>query len=161
MGLDMYLFAQHYISKVNWEKSDPDNIVENEDYTAVVNTLDCRDVIDKEEVTGFTIDIPIGYWRKANAIHNWFVKEMADGRDECQYIYCGKENLEELRSLCSNVLKKKDVAYSQENLPTHSGFFFGSTDYNDWYYQDLETTIEILDRALASKYNTFVYRASW
>jgi hypothetical protein len=161
MGLDMYLFANHYVNKVNWKDSHDGNWCETEDFTALVNTLDCRESINKDDVTGITIDIPIGYWRKANAIHNWFVSEMADGRDECQDIYCAKENLKELRSICSDVLRIKTEEYSREHLPSKSGFFFGMTEYNEYYYNDLEETIKILDRALASRYDTFIYRASW
>jgi hypothetical protein len=167
MGLDMYLYANHYVSRIDWEKSGPGQQIQREEFTALVNTLDCREAIDNDDVMGFKVSIPIGYWRKANAIHNWFVKEMADGRDECQDIYCAKENLKELLNTCKNVLKERnedgerDMIFARENLPTQGGFFFGSTDYDEYYYEDLNKTIEILDRALASKYDTFIYRASW
>ena len=46
-------------------------------------------------------------------------------------------------------------------LPTGAGFFFGSTTYDEYYYGDLQETIEIIDRCLASKFNSFEYQASW
>ena len=47
-------------------------------------------------------------------------------------------------------------------LPTTSGFFFGGTDYDDGYLQDLRDTIEIIDRALAlPDCWDFEYHASW
>jgi len=30
-------------------------------------------------------------------------------------------------------------------LPTERGFFFGSTDYNEWYLQDVKDTIKIIN----------------
>ena len=33
-----------------------------------------------------TLSYNIAYWRKANAIHGWFVAECADGVDESQQI---------------------------------------------------------------------------
>ena len=163
MGLDMYLYANKYVNKVNWGKSmyEDDSWAETEEFTALVNTLGCRDSIRKEDVTGIYVKIPIGYWRKANAIHGWFVREMADGRDECQDIYCGKENLEELLNTCRNVLEKNDNEFAKENLPTCSGFFFGTNEYDEWYWDDIKKTIEILENALKSDYESFIYQASW
>lgn len=59
-----------------------------------------------------------------------------------------------------------------ELLPTQGGFFFGSTDYDEWYVGDIKDTIEILeeiiadyDKEVASGVNgydiSYVYRASW
>lgn len=63
---------------------------------------------------------------------------------------------------------------AQELLPTESGFFFGSTDYDQWYVEDLKHTVEILDKVFAwveplvearNGYVycpvDFIYRASW
>ena len=55
-----------------------------------------------------------------------------------------------------------DVAESL--LPTQSGFFFGSTDYDQWYMQDIENTIEILTKTLReTDFNKcmVVYSSSW
>ena len=30
-------------------------------------------------------EVCVAYWRKANAIHSWFVENCQDGVDECQY----------------------------------------------------------------------------
>jgi hypothetical protein len=50
---------------------------------------------------------------------------------------------------------------AEELLPSHSGFFFGSTEYDEWYFKDLTRTVEIIDRCLASKFDYFEYQASW
>jgi hypothetical protein len=50
-------------------------------------------------------------------------------------------------------------------LPTQGGFFFGGTDYNEYYLQDLENTIAICDRVIAAADEypglAIYYRASW
>jgi len=56
-----------------------------------------------------------------------------------------------------------DPAVAEEHLPTQGGFFFGSTDYNEWYVQDLVHTVDAITRVLASAPTdaTFSYRSSW
>jgi hypothetical protein len=113
---------------------------------------------DKSVVREITIDV--GYWRKANAIHAWFVRNVQDGVDECQTSQVSREHLQTLRDLCQRVLDFRHLA--NELLPTQSGFFFGSTDYDESFIEDLKSTIEIIDRALALPTSwTFEYHASW
>ena len=46
----------------------------------------------------------VGYWRKANQIHNWFVNHVQDGIDDCDYHHeVTKELLEELLDTCETV----------------------------------------------------------
>jgi hypothetical protein len=49
-------------------------------------------------------------------------------------------------------------------LPTTPGFFFGSTDYDEYYYQDTKDTIEFLEKEMDAdgKFNgDYYYEASW
>ena len=47
----------------------------------------------------------VGYWRKANAIHAWFVDHVQDSIDDCDYHHeVTKEILEELRDTCIKVV---------------------------------------------------------
>jgi hypothetical protein len=101
----------------------------------------------------------IGYWRKANQIHNWFVT-CAGGVDDCQPVYVHPEQLMDLKDRCEQVLATPVLA--AKLLPTEGGFFFGSTDYDEWYLNDLENTLEIIK--LAGNDFTghdLIYRASW
>lgn len=133
--------------------------------------------------------VAVGYWRKANAVHAWFVKNVQDGVDDCGQYPVRRQKLEELSELCQRVLQalvveegmvqrsqqyvggvwvpkmaegqvivNPDVAH--ELLPTQEGFFFGGTDYDEYYIQDLVHTVEICQRALADG-GDYYYQASW
>jgi len=104
-------------------------------------------------------EVEVGYWCKANSIHAWFVDNCADGVDDCQPHPVTREQLSALLALVEAV--RKDPSRGPELLPTRSGFFFGSTAYDDDYLFDLRLTAKILAKALASDYSDFYYRASW
>ena len=156
MGLDMYLTGKRYLSKYF-----------NEGDEAVAEAIAEKFPELKGKAGRFgdascvkEIQIEAGYWRKANAIHDWFVKNVQGGEDECRPHYVGREQLEELKALCQEVLDNRERA--AELLPTASGFFFGNTDYDEWYFQDIETTIQIIDDCLALPASwEFEYRSSW
>lgn len=102
------------------------------------------------------------YWRKSNQIHNWFVQNTEKVREDIQYTV-STHHLKALRAVCEDVLNKKDIDYAQEHLPPVDGFFFGSTNIDEWYWQDLEETISQLDATISSadEYDEFEYYASW
>jgi hypothetical protein len=51
---------------------------------------------------------------------------------------------------------------AEKLLPCASGFFFGSTNYDKWYVQDLVHTKKALEEILLDGGSEdFVYRASW
>ena len=81
--------------------------------------------------------------RKANAIHNWFVKNVQEGNDNCETYWVSEENLKELKDLCG-----KALFGDYDSMPTTSGFFFGDTNYGEWYEQGLRDTINGIDAAL-------------
>ena len=154
MGLDQYLSATEYISRFDYDK---DVNAENALFSQIVSQFDVD--VDPSGFAGISIDFPMGYWRKSNQVHQWFVDKFADGEDDCRKMFVNRESLEELRELCLQVLRDNSLA--EELLPSQSGFFFGSTEYNEWYFKDLARTVEILDRCLKSKFDYFEYQASW
>jgi hypothetical protein len=105
----------------------------------------------------------LGYWRKANAIHKWFVDNCQDGIDECQETEISLVSLLSLRNSCLSV--KNDHDKASEILPTESGFFFGNTNYTDFYFEDIDETLNIIDRAVkyieAHPDMKLFYMASW
>ena len=156
MGLDQYLSASEYISRYDW---DNDNDNRNELFYQIAEQFGVSAQISQDSFGGISVDFPMGYWRKSNQIHNWFVETIGNGIDECQKMFVTRENLEELKSLCEQVLA--DHSLAEELLPTGAGFFFGSTEYDEYYFIDLKETVAIIDRCLNSKFDYFEYQASW
>jgi hypothetical protein len=113
--------------------------------------------IDISEVS--EICIKAGYWRKANHIHAWFVENVQDGEDDCKEYYVPIEQLEELKELCIRVLGNHDLA--EALLPTQTGCFFGGTEYDEYYFNYLTETIDIVDYCLKHKTDSYYYESSW
>ena len=107
MGLDMYLEAEQYVSDHD-EKDQP--LLEAIKENAPLGLGDFR----PKNVT-----FEIAYWRKANAIHNWFVTNVQEGKDECQKSYVSLDHLTELRDLCNKVLD--DISLAPTLLPSQIG----------------------------------------
>lgn len=103
--------------------------------------------------------VEVGYWRKANAVHGWFVDHCADGVDDCEPMRVTRSALESLNDDCEKALAMP--AQAPKVLPTRAGSFFGSTEYDDDYREDLEQTKQIIAKALATDYQDFTYHASW
>jgi hypothetical protein len=115
----------------------------------------------------------VGCWRKANQIHSFFVRECQNGEDNCQLTRISEYKLNKLMSLCKQAITYKEVYLNdgiiqgkplEEILPTADGFFFGGTEFDEWYFQDIEETIEILTKVLKEtdfETQTIFYRASW
>ena len=148
MGLDMYLTAERYI----WSS---EKLISDE----VANLLGLQ--LDGERMRVNSVEAEAMYWRKANAIHKWFVDNIQGGEDNCRRYYVEREQLTELRDLCAKLCTQREMA--EETLPTADGFFFGSTEYDEWYWNDIEGTVQGLDKALEAfddKWH-FYYRSSW
>ena len=97
--------------------------------------------------------------RKANQIHRWFVENCQDGVDDCRDAYVSGETLKELLDVCKQV--EADHSLAESLLPAASGFFFGGTDYDEWYYNDITNTIKIIEEALVDGAGDFYYSSSW
>lgn len=158
MGLDMYLYASKYVSSSEvFEKDSPTRFAE------IIKAVGADD-FPKPEFGSATVDIQVGYWRKANAIHDWFVKNCQDGVDKCQKTYVSRDSLIELREACMKVLaSKENKEVAEEVLPTASGFFFGGTEYDEYYWQYVESTIVTINTLLLTVPEDwdFTYQSSW
>ena len=154
MGLDMYLTQKHYVKNWNHMRDDEKhNISILKGCASSGISIERICYVETEEIC----------WRKSNAIHKWFVDNVQNGRDECQTSYVSTEDLEELLSCIVKVLDHKNEVVSDDILPTQSGFFFGDTVYDEWYYKDLERTERELARILSDSNSDceFYYHASW
>jgi len=161
MGLDMYLSKKTYVQ--NWDHHNPEERHE----VIVKRGGKLVESIKPERVS--YIEEQVGYWRKANHIHNWFVQNVQNGEDDCKSYYVDIDDLMNLLDMCKQV--KENPSKGEELLPTTSGFFFGDTDYNEHYMNDIDHTIEILQQELSEKVKDkngreyysgdYFYSASW
>lgn len=157
MGLDMFLFGKRYVSSIDWSKEPTDDgFTKAQQYTDIVKAADVESLATDD--AGLYIQFSVGYWRKANAIHGWFVENVQEGRDDCNEYPVERTDLNKLRTLCKAAIANKDHG----DLPPVSGFFFGSNEVDDWYWGKLESTVEILDRVLSYPDDIrFYYQSSW
>ena len=159
MGLDMYLSARKYISGVDFSADYSSKIMPLE----FKNLLDCAGLDEsdvREDLPSGRIEVTVAYWRKVNAIHQWFIENCAGGEDDCRPAYVSREKLEELLGTVKKAIAEKDADY----LPPQGGFFFGSTDIDEWYWEGLEETKDKLEAILNNpKFADwdFEYQASW
>lgn len=92
-------------------------------------------------------DVELIYWRKANQVFDWFDRNCANNAIEnCVPVPVSTYDLMNLLKDVNAVLE--DNSKAKELLPTTSGFFFGSTEYNEWYFDDLKYTKEKLEEVL-------------
>jgi hypothetical protein len=187
MGLDMYLYKKTYVK--NWEH----NGAESQHNITVKLGGEVRKDIKPERIAYITEEV--AYWRKFNALHGWFVEQCGGGVDECQEIYVENGKMEKLLGVLKQVSEllnnSKPVVkvlqdwngrdfevttFDCENevkelfSPTE-GCFFGSTEVDKYFKQDVEDTIETIDGLLKETENEdavkglysgdFYYRASW
>ena len=131
----------------------------------------------------------IGYWRKANHIHSWFVENVQNGEDDCGEYYVETEKLQELLDTCKKVkaslvgseTKKISIktgwnkdgdTYTEidvfvftktarELLPCKKGFFFGLTKLDSSYLQDIEDTIAIIEELFLTDDGNYYYHSNW
>lgn len=181
----MYLHKKTYVK--NWSHQDFKHEVIVKKNGKKRKDIDPKKVVYVEE--------EVACWRKANAIHDWFVKHAGENLDNCQPCSVSREQLVELRDACATVLAGsqmkngkvkngytssketnfemkanmedgkyiEDASIAKALLPTQEGFFFGSTDYDQYYYEDIKYTKEVLDEILSVKGDDaeYYYEASW
>lgn len=166
MGLDMYLSRLTYVKQWSYDTD------ENKFDVRVERGGKLYTKINPKKISYIVEEV--AYWRKANQIHNWFVQNCQGGVDECQTAHVSVEQLETLLATCHEVMahhKKHptDHSKSQELLPVSKGFFFGSGEYDEYYYADIDETITMLseilgvgtDKKHGFDLSEFEYKSSW
>ena len=188
MGLDMYLNRKVYVG-ANWEHNKINGEIN-------LRKGEKQIPVNFDKVTYITEEVM--YWRKANQIHKFFVDNVQDGNDDCKDYYVSTDDLCELLDICKQIKEKcplvsgkvkvgerfengewvaiiedgkvmQNAEFAAKLLPCESGFFFGSTNYDQYYMQDIEKTIEVLTEILKQEeeynkngfYSDFEYSSSW
>lgn len=144
MGLDMYLNMKvsHYPKKGE----------STIDLTNLDGSWDNLEFNEFGASNRVDISLGVGYWRKANHIHNWFVENIQGGNDNCDDYDVTMEELGNLYDICMNILNKlngwtftikDDCREKYENYTKKDGCEFVNTvtfDINklkDFYSGDL------------------------
>ena len=93
----------------------------------------------------------VGYFRKVNFLVAFFSNIKGKTIENLDPICITKEDVEELLNRCNEVLK--DNSKAKELLPTQEGFFFGDTDYNDYYFEDVKMVRDYLEDTLIPEFD--------
>lgn len=153
MGLDMYLYKKHYVKNWDW-------MADHEKHTISLKKGKKKlDHIKPNRVCSVVEEVM--YWRKFNALHKWFVDNVQEGVDDCKESFVDESDLKMLLETLTYVLENKDSA--ETILPTAQGFFFGSDDIDEYYWEEVKSTIIQLKDLLEedNKGASFYYRSSW
>lgn len=183
MGLDMYFYLRTKESIIanpkkdedNWkafskweeEKGKTDPTSYPEDIKELADYIYQRKSKSEDTDEKGRYSYQVGYFRKFNALHGYIVRRFARGIDHCQVIKISETRREQLLKDLKEVLNAKDnYSTAEKLLPARSGFFFGSTAYDEYYYDDVKDAIELFEKIgkvmqeNKSKYE-LVYQASW
>ena len=164
MGLDMYLSKKTYVK--NWEHNGPENQHSFEvKFGGVI-----RPDIKPGRISYVTEEV--GYWRKFNALHGWFVQNCGDGEDKCQEMYVSEimmrelfdtlKKVQELLNQSEMVVKVMkdwndrdyevqvyDKADEVEQIFTPTqGFFFGSNEIDIYFKEEVDRTVVLIEELL-------------
>ena len=219
MGLDMYIFK--YPRVPGFTAHDYETLVKiHKDYAVNGSTagLDAQPwseaqeeivsgLIDRATITYMDWDTAhrwpcsslyqtVAQWRKANAIHAWFVEHVQGGEDDCgMHDEVTEDVLLELRAACRQIIESAVQVNGQvvngyhynkatdrmepilepgkrvlnpevceQLLPTQGGFFFGGTDYDEYYMADIEETFDQCTKLLEEtdfENEILFYVSSW
>ena len=152
MGLDMYLYKHTYVR--NWDFQKPE---EQHEITIKKGGVTRTDI--KPERISYIVE-QVGYWRKFNALHKWIIDNCNGGEDVCREMYVDGTKIEELKNILRRILDDKKLA--KELLPTEEGFFFGSQEYDDYYFEKVQYTLELLEEETADgQIGDYYYYPSW
>lgn len=155
----MYLYLEKYDSCSQYDK----DFAEKRKNFYPKELKELEENLLKYNFMSKTTQYQVAYWRKANAIHRFFVNKCAKGVDDCKPVWVDKKILKELVEKCREIIANPKKAI--EELPTQGGFFFGSLDYDEYYMNDLEQTVEMLEPIVKfleeHKGYSVIYEASW
>lgn len=158
MGLDMYLSARKTFSGSSYQTDE-----KKAEYAKILDAAGLKDIDVEDGGSRFGyFTTTVIYWRKSNAIHRWFVQHVQDGTDNCAEYDVEREHLEALQRDLTTALTNKGRA--SRVMPTVGGFFFGGTEYDEWYWKDLRRTLNAVNHLLTNPRFAdaeFTYQSSW
>lgn len=159
MGLDMYIFKTKKTAHSIKELSDLDrNPKPGQSEVAEFEPL--QQPYGDTAPYLYSIFEQVAYWRKFNALHQWFVTNVQLGIDKCGLYELNKDVLFELLEVLEEVHNLKKPT----KLPPAQGFFWGSTEVDDYYWDKVESSIQTISKLIDNtdwdKERLF-YQSSW
>lgn len=148
MGLDTYFFKT---KKADWARA-------QEEFAAYEALPEEKKNETKNPYEEWCPE-EIGYFRKVNFLMAFFAYY-----GNCEYKEIGRDEFKELVEKCTEVyrigkanrdedgwkgdLSEEAIERVSEILPTCSGFFFGSTDYDEWYFNEVGEVLSWAENVL-------------
>lgn len=115
---------------------------------------------ERERIVNDHYDKEVLYYRKVNFLFAYFADEGTMINEVFSMVT--KDDVLDIINRCRFILENHDLA--NELLPTQAGFFFGSTDYDEYYYHDVECVLKKFEEELLPLFdegwNVYVY-FSW
>lgn len=115
---------------------------------------------EREKIVEAHYDKEVLYYRKDNFLFAYFDNKYTM-LDEC-FSVVTKEDVLDIINKCKIILEDHDQA--EELLPTQAGCFFGSTDYDEYYFESVECVLKQFEEELLPLFdggwNVYVY-FSW
>jgi hypothetical protein len=159
MGLDMYIFKVKKTAHSIKELSDLDRNPKPGDVTiAEFEPLD--QPYTETMPDHYTIFQEVAYWRKFNALHQWFVSNVQNGIDRCDLHELDQDTLRK----CHDVLEEAFYKKNHYILPPTQGFFWGSTEVDDYYWNNVEEAIQTISSLIDNTdwaTERLFYQSSW
>tara|TARA_B100000287_G_scaffold433430_1_gene495150 strand:- start:2551 stop:3081 length:531 start_codon:yes stop_codon:yes gene_type:complete len=176
MGLDMYFegsFAKRSFIERKFDERRKCEI--DPDFETTLKSIGFENApIEITNWNYYSINIPIAYWRKVSSIHQWFVENVQHNNDDCGRYYVDENDISNLVEEIDNILSEPDpnrkIAKAEANLPNTTGCFFGSQEYDKYYFEDLEYTKKRMQACLdwqkkmagtGKCFDNFYYQSSW
>ena len=106
----------------------------------------------------------IAYFRKVNFLQGYFENKYPDKNLNCEYVRIQKEDVEDIIERCNNILEHvtfsedkslegviwspKAVEIAKKEMPIKEGFFYGSYEYDSWFFDDVKEVKEVFEKIL-------------
>lgn len=150
MGLDMYLEAKLHLPPYNTELAPVRHAIGQ----AIGYVPPSSKPVDDPtllEITGVTVRV--GYWRKVDPLHQWFVDHVQEGHDDCRPAYVAPDILMELANRLDRVRHDPERAGDDFLLDGDAAMDTSEVDYT---LQTLQHAQRLQERGW-----DIYYRASW
>ena len=150
MGLDMYLEAKRHVAPC-----DPRTEPTRRAIGTAIGYMPPKEKPGQDasllEVSGVTVRV--GYWRKFDALHRWFVNNAQEGHDDCRPAFVSVDTLMDLEEKLEQV--GDDPASASEHFTTDEDEALDE--------DDVDYTLKVLHHAkrLQEQGWDIYYRASW